>query len=368
MEKLDFKPYKDALRDKAFLTENSRGRRFPRHSDEDGVYGGILDPYRLDIQKIRMSKALRRLSDKTQVFPHTFSDVNNVHVRTRGSHTCEVVSIAVILAEILGLNVQLVEAIAWGHDVGHAPYGHLGERTIASILEKKFRHEIMSVIVLQQCERRGGGLNLSFEVLEGILHHSRSNKGLEINHDLPLEYALVMLSDKIAYIFSDLNDAVRVGCFSCEAEIPYLLELGLNQRKRNLACLHALVKESAEKGFVSFSESVTAIRFNKLRNWAYENLYNKLDLSPERLQLVEDLKTVHGFLASLRELELINFDPALALALMTDGEAELMTKIAERQTMKDLEVIKTLGFYETARTIPGEINLLDPDLDWGKKK
>jgi dGTPase len=208
-QKKDFIPYLNSLFFSQFVSSQSLGRRYSLEElDDDHLYLGAFNPYFIDREKIRLSKSLRRLEDKTQVF---IDHRSNPHIRNRRSHTDEVVSIAVYIAQILGLNVYLVEAIALGHDIGHSPYGHLGERIIGELSGRDFRHYIMSVVIAQFIERNGKGLNLSWEVLEGIANHSRGAGGLKINPDLPLEYAVVMLADKVAYTFSDLNDALRCG-------------------------------------------------------------------------------------------------------------------------------------------------------------
>jgi len=218
--------FKDGLAHKAFRSETSRGR-LNSAKDDDYMYYGVLDPFEMDVQKILESKAIRRLKDKTQVF--CFPE--NPHVRTRLSHTFQVVSVSTLIARILGLNVHLCQAIAWGHDIGHTPYGHMGEEFIARMTGKDFRHEIFGMVIAQRIERMGKGLNLSFETLEGMGNHSRGDGSLTINPNLPLEYTAVMYADKIVYTFSDIKDGLRNGYLQENHLPPHLDKLGGQPRE-----------------------------------------------------------------------------------------------------------------------------------------
>ena len=349
-KKFDFLPYSGALSFNCFLSENSLGRRLPIvGADDDASYIGAFDPFFIDKEKIRLSKSLRRLDDKTQVF---IDHRSNPHIRNRRSHTDEVVSIAVYIAKILGLNVYLVEAIALGHDIGHSPFGHLGERAIRDFSGRNFEHCIMSVVVSQFIERNGKGLNLSWEVLEGIANHSRGIGGLQINPNLPLEYAVVMLADKIAYVFSDLNDALRCGYFK-ENDLPSeFFELGKNQRERWNNCIFNLVKESAEKMTVSFLDSDVAQKFSYLRDWSFNNFYLKLDKEFQRESVYEDFKLVYPKLN--KRLEGINQDVSLPIALMTDSEFRKIAQTLKKDKKKFLapDYFNNFGFYEIVSNLP----------------
>ena len=357
---IDFKPFLYALESKAFKSGNSRGRRYPAASDDDRVYAEVLDPFLLDREKIRQSKSFRRLADKTQVF---ISHQENSHVRNRKIHTDEVASLAAQMASILGLNVYLVEASAFGHDIGHSPFGHLGERIISELAEKPFRHEIMSVVIAQKIERSGLGLNLSFETLEGILYHSRGKNGLQINHSLPLEHAVVMLADKIAYTFSDLNDALRCGQFT-ESQLPREFSaLGKNQRERWLNCLFALVKESSEKGMISFQDSEIAQQFEAVRQWSYNSFYSQLDSGGQRQQAITDLKSIFNFLDGW--FKQFGYDPLLIMALLTDQEAKNIAAFSNYPTIKDTEMLKHFSFMELLSRFPEghKVDIFTADLN-----
>lgn len=365
-KKFDFLLYQNSLASRCFSAGNSLGRRYsPEDFDDDVPYSSAFNPYFIDKEKIHLSKSLRRLSDKTQVFIDRRS---NPHIRNRRSHTDEVVSIAVYITEVLGLNVFLVEAIALGHDIGHSPFGHLGERAIRDFSGRDFEHSIMSVIVAQFIERSGKGLNLSWEVLEGIANHSCGSGGLKINPNLPLEYAVVMLADKIAYVFADLNDALRCG-YLTESQLPQeFTELGKNQRERCNNCIFNLVQESAKKQTISFVDSPTAQKFNFLRQWSFDNFYHKLDNECQRASVYEDFKMVYPELENC--LADFNQDVFLAIALMTDGEFRKISKTLrnDRKKLFTPDYFRNFGFYEVLSSLPNnsKIDICNADLDKSK--
>jgi len=359
---MKLKTYRNALAAKAFITEKSRGRRHRKKLDSsDAGYYDILDPYRLDAKKIRNSKGFRRLGTKTQVY----SLPDNPHVRTRLIHTAEVVATAVTIAEILGLNIPLVEAIAAGHDIGHTPYGHLGERFVSKMAGKPFHHSVFGVVVAQHIERKGLGLNLTFETLEGILRHSRGKEALVVDPTLPLEYAVVMYADKITYTFSDFNDATRYGYLDRDrhkADRELWESLGHDQRSRTMNCVKALVKESAGKGLVSFSESATAERYERLRTWMYRKIYGEVNWKIQETILEQ----AYEFFSKDPFFE--GCHPAIPLSLLTDREVDLIGDILRASKRLDIGGISGFGIMEIIPRLRWkDIDPFDPDLDWGKK-
>ncbi|HOW51691.1 MAG TPA: deoxyguanosinetriphosphate triphosphohydrolase [bacterium] len=182
-----------------------------------------------DRDRIVHSKAFRRLKDKTQVF----LSPEGGHYRNRLTHTLEVSQIARTIARALGLNEQLAEAIAMGHDLGHTPFGHSGERALARLLPSGFRHEEQSLRVVELLARQGRGLNLSFEVRDGIVKHSKGKGKLLKKEGLPatLEGQVVRLSDIIAYVNHDIDDAIGGG-FIKERDIPCVGCLGKKTSER----------------------------------------------------------------------------------------------------------------------------------------
>jgi dGTPase len=341
--------FMSSLSNKAFISSNSIGRRFD--NDIDLRYD-FLDPFFLDREKIRLSKSYRRLADKTQVFP---PDLHS-NVRNRLIHTNDVVNLASLYANILGLNVYLTEAIAHGHDIGHTPFGHLGERLISDLSGKKFTHHVMSVVVAQKIERKGLGLNLSYETLEGILNHSRGAGEMKIKSSISEESNLVMFSDKIAYTFSDLNDALRVG-YVTESKLPKIVKyFGKNQRERILKVSHDFIKESSEEGKISFSKSETSRKFADLRSWMYENIYFTIDVEDYRIKIYNDLKNISIFISNYFKG---NIDPYLSIACMTDSEVRKFSTQLNEGKIKDLNY----GFIEIISSLLNkEINIFDPDL------
>lgn len=360
---LELAQYANCFADRRFDARMTRGRRYKRSEDIAGLH--FLDPYLLDEGAINESKASARLGGKTQVF--TAADL--VHVRTRMRHTLEVVSLSVRLAAIMGLNVNLCRAIALGHDLGHAPFGHLGESMISKLSGQPFSHEVFSVVVAQRIERSGHGLNLSFETLEGILCHSSNAHAITVNSDLPYEYAVVKLADKIAYTFADINDILRYGLLvdtpELEAELVEMANwFGPVQRARVLRCVVAMVAESAELGQISFFESETAHKFNALRDWMYATAYLPL-VRPFHRALITQ---AFGELARIyREFDV---NPALPLALLTDTE---VMGIAHCLLVGDMRVppyvVNRFGATEilhdlrTAGNLAAANDISNPDLD-----
>ena len=184
----------------ASRSSQSRGRRQPEEECD------IRPVYQRDRDRILHSKAFRRLRQKTQVFLLAKGD----HYRTRLTHTLEVSQNARTIAKALRLNEDLVEAIALGHDLGHTPFGHAGERALNQVCSLGFRHNEQSVRVVERLEKQGRGLNLTWEVRDGILNHKTGTT------PATLEGQIVRLSDKIAYIYHDMVDAIRGGILSEE--------------------------------------------------------------------------------------------------------------------------------------------------------
>ncbi len=220
---------RETLSQYAMLCENTKGRR--KIEDECPV----RTAYQRDRDRIIHSSAFRRLKDKTQVFLAP----DNVHYRTRLTHTLEVSQIARTIARSLNLNEDLTEAIALGHDLGHTPFGHAGERALDTVYEKGFTHFEQSLRVVDLLEQRGEGLNLTYEVRDGILCHTR---GKEAD---TLEGRIVKLSDKIAYINHDIDDACRGDVLS-EDDIPLdiRLVLGFSKTQRINTLIMSVIENS----------------------------------------------------------------------------------------------------------------------------
>ena len=219
--------------------------------------------YQRDRDRILHSKSFRRLKGKTQVFLAPEGD----HYRTRMTHTLEVSQNARTVAKALRLNEDLTEAIALGHDLGHTPFGHAGERVLNRIYSEGFHHQEQSVRVVELLEKNGAGLNLAQEVRDGIRNHSTAG------NPSTLEGRIVRLCDKIAYVNSDIDDAIR-GKIICEEQIPkeYTNILGHSLRERLNTLIHDLISNSMNKNDIVQSE-VVANALKGLRGFMFEHVY-----------------------------------------------------------------------------------------------
>ncbi len=216
--------------------------------------------FQRDRDRILHSKAFRRLKHKTQVFFSPYDD----HFRTRMTHTLEVSQISRTISRALDLNEDLTEAIALGHDLGHTPFGHSGERVLNELMPNGYSHNIQSVRVVEFIEN----LNLTKETLDGILNHSY--------HCLPntLEGQVVRISDKIAYINHDIQDAIRANIIKAE-DIPQesISYFSTTNRIRLTKLVNDIVQNSYKKNEIKMSDECTK-QFKLLRNWMFDNVYN----------------------------------------------------------------------------------------------
>lgn len=219
--------------------------------------------YQRDRDRILHSKAFRRLKHKTQVFLAPEGD----HYRTRLTHTLEVSQIARTIAKALLLNEELTEAIALGHDLGHTPFGHAGERALNRICANGFEHHLQSIRVVEFLEKHGKGLNLSKEVRDGIKNHQTEG------NPATLEGKIVRLCDKIAYINHDIDDAIR-GQIITEEEIPreYTDVLGHNLGKRLDTLIHNIVTNSENQNDIIMSPDIEAA-MHRLREFMFTSVY-----------------------------------------------------------------------------------------------
>lgn len=250
MERETLSPY-------AMLSVNSRGREREEEPCD------IRPVFQRDRDRILHSKAFRRLKNKTQVFLTPKGD----HYRTRLSHTLEVSQNARTIAKALRLNEDLVEAIALGHDLGHTPFGHAGEYELNDLCEDGFHHNEQSVRIVEKLEKNGEGLNLTWEVRDGILNHQTKT----MPHTL--EGKIVRLSDKIAYINHDIDDAIRAQIM-VEEDIPKELcdILGYSTKERLNTLIHNIITNSIGKDDIVMSEKVEKA-MHQLRRFMFEHVY-----------------------------------------------------------------------------------------------
>lgn len=344
--------HRNCLSHLAFPSQSTLGRKHELLELEHELDQG--DPYIRDETAILESKGLRRLGSKTQVY----ADPKNPHVRHRSDHTHEAASAAIWIAMLTGLNVNLCRTIALGHDLGHSPYGHLGESVISEITGKQFTHEVFGVVVAEQIERKGKGLNLSYEVLSGMRWHSGRNK-LPPDLYLPLECKIGHFADQISYLFADVNDAQRLESPEAEEAERKARSFGPDHRQRTQTCVRAVVEESAEAGTLSFDKSKIAQKFQNFRKWMYENVYEQLD--KHRSSLRSALIDTYGFLSNHNYFEGCN--PALLLALMTDREIDGLPMIIRNKRFPKVEEISHLGIFELVPNLRGkEIDFTQVDL------
>ncbi len=223
----------------------------------------IRTDYQRDRDRIIHSKSFRRLKHKTQVFLSPGGD----HYRTRLTHTLEVAQIARTISRALSLNEDLTEAIALGHDLGHTPFGHAGERALSRYTSKEFHHNEQSVRVVEKLEKNGKGLNLTWEVRDGVLNHRSAYK------PSTLEGAVVRISDKIAYVNHDIDDGIRAGILD-ETSLPKECTkiLGNCTRDRINNTIHALVNYSIDKDYVAMPPEFAQAQ-QELRQFMFADLY-----------------------------------------------------------------------------------------------
>ena len=257
------------LNPRASFADQSKGR--PRY--EEPREGDVRTCYQRDTDRIVHSKAFRRLMHKTQVFLQPEGD----HYRTRMTHTLEVTRIARTITLALGLNEDLAEAIAMGHDLGHTPFGHAGEDALSRCMGKPFRHNEQSLRVVDVLAKDGKGLNLTHEVRNGILCHTGDP------WPSTLEGMVVRRSDQIAYVNHDIDDAIRAGILT-DDDIPKAITdiLGHSHRDRINTLVIDAISTSREAGEICLSPDVDkALR--DLRSFMFERVYrNPVAKSEER--------------------------------------------------------------------------------------
>ena len=241
----------------AMLSENTKGRAFPLEPCP------IRTEFIRDRDRIIHCKSFRRLKHKTQVF----LDPQGDHYRTRLTHTLEVSQIARTIARALRLNEDVTEAIALGHDLGHTPFGHSGEDVLNALVPGGFEHNKQSLRVVEKLENGGNGLNLTYEVRDGIVNHKMSG------NPCTLEGVVVSISDRIAYVNHDIDDAIRAGILTQE-DLPResIERLGDSHGKRINTLIVDIISTSSNRPYVRFSEETLA-EFNRLRDFMFDNVY-----------------------------------------------------------------------------------------------
>ncbi len=251
-----------------YATKSSQTRGRLRFEEKDD----IRTEYMRDRDRIIHSKSFRRLKHKTQVF---FSPLGD-HYRTRMTHTLEVSQIARTIATALGLNETLTEAISLAHDLGHTPFGHAGESVLNKKTHGKFKHWFQSLRVVDVLEKDGKGLNLTFEVRDGIVKHSKGRGDIVLDREnsaITLEGQIVRIADIIAYVNHDIDDAIRAKIID---DIPQSLskELGDTHSKRIATMVKSVIKQTQESAYRQIlMESAALECLNELRDFLFDNVY-----------------------------------------------------------------------------------------------
>ena len=287
----------------AAKSAESKGRQTPIAPDP------IRTNWQRDRDRIIHSKAFRRLKHKTQVFISPEFD----HYRTRLTHTLEVTQIARTVARALRLNEDLTEAIGMGHDVGHAPYGHVGEEALDAAYRRhdpdaRFRHYEHSLRIVDELENGGQGLNLTWEVRDGILHHSKGksdllageslDKWLQVGKPSTLEGQIIRICDRVAYVNHDIDDALRAG-FIQQSDLPRapLEVLGERHGQRITTMVAAIIEASSERANGERIARRIAMRddvmeaTDTLKTWMFDHVYliNSADEEPRVHHVINNL-------------------------------------------------------------------------------
>lgn len=283
----------------ATLSENSRGR------DREEPECDIRPVFQRDRDRILHCKSFRRLKHKTQVFLSPQGD----HYRTRLTHALEVSQNARTIAKALRLNESLVEAIALGHDLGHTPFGHAGEGMLNELCEGGFKHNEQSVRIVEKLEKEGKGLNLTWEVRDGILNHQTSLM------PATLEGKIVRLSDKIAYINHDIDDAIRAQVLR-EEDIPkeYREILGHDTRERLNTLIHDIIDHSRNKDDICMSPDISSA-MQGLRSFMFQSVYTNPIAKGEETKAKELLERL--FVYYLKHIDLL---PDYYRKMLDEGE------------------------------------------------
>ena len=282
----------------AAFADQSKGRPVfeePREND-------VRTCFQRDTDRIVHSKSFRRLMHKTQVFLQPEGD----HYRTRMTHTLEVARIAQTITRALGLNEDLAEAIAMGHDLGHTPFGHAGEGALTTCLGKPFRHNEQSLRVVDFLEKDGQGLNLTHEVRNGILCHTGDP------WPETLEGKVVRRSDQIAYVNHDIDDAIRAGILS-DDDIPKSIScvLGHSHRDRINALVVDAILTSREAGEVMLSPAVEKA-LKDLRSFMFERVYRNPVAKGEETKAQDMLQRMYEYYYTHPEALPEDFQPQMS--------------------------------------------------------
>ena len=263
----------------AFLCENTRGREHPIEECVNRT------EFQRDRDRILHSKSFRRLMHKTQVFLFPVDE----HYRTRLTHTLEVTQIARIIARALMLNEDLCEAAALGHDLGHTPFGHAGEMVMQKCFSPDFTHYAQSLRVVEKLEHDGEGLNLTWEVRDGIVNHSGDHLAST------LEGVIIKFADRIAYINHDIDDSIRGGIITND-DIPKEIRKTLGEKHSNRinSMVSSVIEGSRDKDSIQMTDEIGEAT-NELRDFLFKNVYFNPKAKKEEEKAKTMLETMYDY-------------------------------------------------------------------------
>lgn len=262
----------------AVLSKNTKGRKYPEKKCD------VRTDFQRDRDRIIHSKAFRRLEHKTQVFISPEGD----HYRTRLTHTLEVSQIARTIARALKLNEDLTEAIALGHDLGHTPFGHSGEKVLNDITSAGFKHNEQSLRVVDYLEN-GTGLNLTYEVRDGILKHTGSAAACTN------EGKIIRIADKIAYINHDIDDAIRAGIISSsDLPVELIKILGETHSKRINTMITSVIDYSMKNKAIGMQDVIEKATL-ELRDFMFKNVYIGSSAKKEEEKAMNCIRQLYGY-------------------------------------------------------------------------
>jgi len=318
---------------RAAFSDESAGRVRP----EEDCIDDVRTCYQRDTDRIVHCKAFRRLMHKTQVFLRPEGD----HYRTRMTHTLEVSRIARTICRALGLNEDLAEAISMGHDLGHTPFGHAGERALAQMMGNEgFRHNEQSLRVVDYLEKGGAGLNLTYEVRMGILGHTGSR--------VPetLEGQVVRLADRMAYVNHDIDDAVRAGILRDE-DIPRSISrvLGANHSARLNTLVCDMIENSCESDKITMSPIVEKTLLD-LRGFLFERVYRNPVAKGEEGKAQDMLQWLFRYYSENPDRLPMDFQPQISLEGMNRTICDYIAGMTDKFAVdKYTELFIPMGWH-----------------------
>jgi len=311
---------RETLSERATLSSASKGREReePPHA--------MRTAFQRDRDRIIHSKAFRRLKHKTQVFIAPEGD----HYRVRLTHTLEVAQIARTIARALRLNEDLAEAISLGHDLGHTPFGHLGEKALSPFLDRPFRHSEQSLRVVDHLERDGRGLNLTWEVRDGIVNHTWA-----MPQPSTMEAQVVRFADRLGYVNHDIDDAIRAGLIT-EDELPGDVAdvLGHSHGERIETLVTDIVEATGDRPEVRMSDPVFAA-LDALREFMFERVYLREEAAAEQDKAIAVIRALFSYY--LEHPDEVPDEYARAPGTPADRVADYIAGMTDRYALRTYE-------------------------------